>query len=160
MKKFLAGFLIGDCTPLNLFLKPVLLLGFRLYTAYVFFKSGLTKVDDSFKVTDMTLDLFQNDYMPFLSDSLATVSAYVASYSELGFSLLLIIGLFTRPAALALFILNAVAAYSLAQSDFASAAGHWQHITWGTMLAVIFTFGPGALSIDKWLSDKWQRATT
>ena len=37
--------------------------------------------------------------------------------------------------ALGLFILNAVAAYSLAQTDFASAAGHWQHITWGVILA-------------------------
>jgi len=156
MKKFLAGFLMGDCAPLNLFLKPVLLLGFRLYLAYVFFKSGLTKVDDSFMVTSSTLDLFKYEYMPFLSESLATVSAYVASYAELGLSLLLVIGLFSRPAALALFILNAVAAYSLSQTDFASAAGQWQHITWGVIIAVIFTFGPGALSIDKWLSNKWK----
>ncbi len=157
MKKFLAGFLIGDCAPLNLFLKPMLLLGFRLYVAYVFFKSGLTKVDDNFMVTSSTLDLFKYEYMPFLSEGLASVSAYVASYAELGLPILLVIGLFTRPAALALFILNAVAAYSLSQTDFASAAGHWQHVTWGVILAVIFTFGPGALSIDKWISDKWRR---
>ncbi len=156
MKKFLAGFLIGDCAPLNLFLKPVMLLGFRLYVAYVFFKSGLTKVDDSYMVTASTLDLFKYEYMPYVSESLATVGAYLASYAELALPILLVIGFLTRPAALGLFILNAVAAYSLAQTDFASAAGHWQHIAWGIMLAVIFAFGPGGLSIDKILSNKWK----
>jgi len=156
MKKFLAGFLIGDCAPLNLFLKPVLLLGFRLYVAYVFFKSGLTKVGDDYMVTSSTLDLFKYEYMPYVSESLATMGAYLATYAELILPILLVIGFLTRPAALGLFILNAVAAYSLAQTDFASAAGHWQHIAWGIMLAVIFTFGPGALSIDKWISNKWR----
>jgi len=158
MKKFLAGFLIGDCAPLNLFLKPVMLLGFRLYVAYVFFKSGLTKVDDSFMVTSSTIDLFKYEYMPYVSESLATVGAYLASYAELALPILLVIGLITRPAALGLFILNAVAAYSLAQTDFASAAGHWQHITWGVMFAIIFAFGPGALSLDKLISNKWRDA--
>jgi putative oxidoreductase len=158
MKKFLAGFLIGDCAPLNLFLKPVILLGFRLYVAYVFFKSGLTKVDDSFMVTSSTLDLFKYEYMPYLSESLATIGAYLASYAELGLPILLVAGFLTRPAALGLFILNAVAAYSLAQTDFASAAGHWQHVSWGIMLAVIFAFGPGGLSIDKLISNKWKNS--
>ncbi len=158
MKKFLTGFLMGECAPLNLFLKPAMLLGFRLYIAYVFIMSGLTKVDNSFKVTSGTIDLFKYEYMPYLSESIATFSAYLASYAELILPILLIIGLFSRPAALALFILNAVAAYSLSQTDFASAAGHWQHITWGTMLAVIFAFGPGTLSIDKWLSNKWKNS--
>ena len=156
MKKFLAGFLIGECAPLNLFLKPFMLLGFRFYVAYVFFKSGLTKVDDSYQLTAGTIDLFKYEYMPYLSESLATIGAYLATYAELVLPILLIIGFLSRPAALALFILNAVAAYSLSQTDFASAAGHWQHIVWGTMLAVVFAFGPGALSIDKWISNKWK----
>ncbi len=158
MKKFLAGFLIGDCAPLNLFLKPVLLLGFRLYVAYVFFKSGLTKVGDNFMVTSSTIDLFKYEYMPYVSESLATIGAYMATYAELFLPILLVIGLLSRPAALALFILNAVAAYSLAQTDFASAAGHWQHVSWGIILAVIFAFGPGSLSIDKLLSNKWRNS--
>lgn len=157
MKKFLAGFLMGDCMPANIIFKPLLTLGFRFYVSYVFINSGLTKVDDSFKVTSTTIDLFKYEYMPYLSGEIATIGAYLASYAELVLPVLLVIGLFSRPAALALFILNAVAAYSLAQTDFASAAGHWQHIVWGTMLAVVFAFGPGALSIDKWLSDKLKK---
>lgn len=156
MKRFLAGFLIGDCAPLNLFLKPVLLLGFRLYIAYVFIRSGLTKVGDDFMVTSSTIDLFKYEYMPYVSESLAEISAYLASYAELILPVLLVIGFLSRPAALGLLILNAVAAYSLALTDFASAAGHWQHITWGVILAVLFAFGPGSLSIDKLISNKWR----
>ena len=158
MKNFLAGFLIGDCAPLNFFLKPVLLLGFRLYVASVFFKSGLTKIGDDYMVTSSTIDLFKYEYMPYVPENIAEMGAYLATYAELILPILLVIGFLTRPAALGLFILNAVAAYSLAQTDFASAAGHWQHIVWGTMLAVIFTFGPGALSLDKLISNKWRNS--
>jgi len=150
MKKFLSGFLIGECTPANIILKPLLLLGFRLYVAYVFFMSGLTKISS----WSSTVSLFEYEYnVPLLPPEIA---AYMATAGELVLPVLLVFGLLSRPAALALFILNAVAAYSLSQTDFASAAGHWQHITWGTMLAVIFAFGPGTLSIDKWISNKWK----
>ena len=153
MKKFLAGFLMGDCAPLNLFLKPVLLLGFRLYVAYVFFMSGLTKIQS----WSTTVSLFEYEYnVPLLPPEIA---AYLATGAELLLPVLLVFGLITRPAALGLFVLNIVAAMSLAQTDFASAAGHWQHVAWGTMLAVVFTFGPGVLSIDKWLSNKWKNAS-
>jgi putative oxidoreductase len=150
MKKFLAGFLIGDCAPLDLALKPLLLLGFRLYVAYDFFLSGKQKISS----WSTTVDLFAYEYnVPVLSPEIA---AYLATGAELLLPVLLFFGLITRPAALGLFILNVVAAMALAQTDFASAAGHWQHVVWGTMLAVIFTFGPGTLSIDKAISNKWK----
>jgi putative oxidoreductase len=152
MKNFLAGFLIGECWPMNVVVKPLLTFGFRFYVAYVFFKSGLTKVDSNFQVTSTTIDLFKYDYkVPLLPPELA---ANLATYAELILPVLLVLGFIARPAALALFILNAVAAFSLAQTDFASAAGHWQHVVWGTMLAVIFAFGPGKISIDQWISDQ------
>lgn len=152
MKNFFAGFLVGDCLPINMVVRPILLFGFRFYVAFVFLKSGLTKVDSSFKVTQSTIDLFAYEYnVPFLSPELA---AYMAAYAELILPILLILGFFARPAALGLFILNAVAAISLAQTDFASAAGHWQHVVWGTMLASVFAFGPGKASVDQWISDK------
>ena len=152
MKKFLAGFLMGDCAPLNLFLRPVVLLGFRLYIAKVFFMSGMSKINN----WEMTLGLFQDDYkVPLLPSDLA---ATLATSAELLFPVLLVIGLLTRPAALGLFVLNGVAAYVLANSDFASLVGHWQHVLWAVMIGVIFTFGPGALSIDKLLSNKWKNS--
>ncbi len=150
MKKFLAGFLMGNCAPLDLALKPLLLLGFRLYVAYDFFLSGKQKMSS----WSTTVDLFAYEYnVPLLPPEIA---AYLATGAELSLSVLLVFGLITRPAALGLFVLNVVAAMALAQTDFASAAGHWQHMLWGTMLAVIFAFGPGALSIDKLISNKWK----
>ncbi len=152
MSHFLAGFLIGECKPMNLVMKPLLTFGFRFYVAYVFFKSGLTKVDSSFQVTNSTIDLFKYEFnVPLLPPEIA---AYLATYAELILPIMLVLGILTRPAALALFILNAVAALALAQTDFASPAGHWQHVLWGAMIAVIFVFGPGKVSIDKWISNK------
>ena len=151
MKNFLAGFLIGECTPMNLVMKPLLTFGFIFYVAYVFFKSGLSKVDSKFQVTSSTIDLFKFEYnVPLLPPELA---AYLATYAELLLPIMLVIGILSRPAALALFILNAVAMIYVAQTDFA-AVGLWQHTAWGAMIAVIFTFGPGKVSIDKWFSNK------
>ena len=151
MRNFLAGFLIGECMPMNMVVKPLLLFGFRFYTAYVFFKSGLTKVDSNLQVTASTIDLFKYEYnVPFLAPELA---AYLATYAELIIPILLVIGFFARPAALGLFILNAVAMLYVAQTEFA-AVGLWQHTAWGAMLAVIFAFGPGKVSLDQWISDK------
>ena len=151
MRNFFAGFLIGECTPMNMVVKPLLTFGFRFYLAYVFFKSGLTKVDDTFKVTDSAISLMADFKVPFLPVDVAT---YLAAYAELILPILLVIGFLSRPAALALFILNAVAAYALAHSEYASVVGNWQHILWGTMIAVIFAFGPGKVSIDSWISNK------
>ena len=154
MKRFLANILMANCKASRSILQPLLNFGFRFYVAYVFFKSGLTKVDDKFQVTQSTKDLFAYEFnVPLLPSD---VAAYLASYAELILPILLVLGFLSRPAAIALFILNAVAAYSLAQTDFASAAGHWQHIAWGAMLAVIFVYGPSKLSIDSWLNYKWR----
>ncbi len=149
MKKFLAGFLMGDCAPMNLVLKPLLLLGFRLYVAQVFFMSGLTKI----KTWSSTLSLFEYEYnVPVLPPQIA---AYMATAGELILPVALVIGLFNRPAALGLFILNLVAAISYPDI---STAGMKDHIIWGTMLAVLFTFGPGTFSIDKILSNRWKNS--
>ncbi|HIO91971.1 MAG TPA: DoxX family protein [Leucothrix mucor] len=147
MKKFLAGFLMGDCAPMDLVIKPFLLLGFRLYVAQVFFMSGLTKI----KTWSSTLSLFEYEYnVPILPPQIA---AYMATAGELILPVALVLGLFNRPAALGLFILNFVAA--IAYPDI-SAAGMKDHIIWGTMLAVLFAFGPGTISIDKILSNRWK----
>ena len=154
MKRFFANILMANCKASRVILQPLLMFGFRFYVAYIFFKSGLTKVDDKFEVTQSTKDLFAHEFnVPYLSSD---VAAYLASYAELILPVLLVLGLLSRPAAIALFILNAVAAYSLAQTDFASAVGHWQHIVWGVMLAVIFVYGPSKISIDSWINYKWR----
>jgi len=154
MSRFLANIFMGDCAASKSILQPVLNFGFRFYVAYVFFKSGLGKVDDQFKVTQDTINFFAEDYkVPFLSPEIA---AYLASYAELILPILLVLGIFTRPAAFALFILNAVAAYSLVTAGWSNPVAQLYHVLWGTMLAVIFVYGPSKISIDSWLADKWR----
>lgn len=147
-RSFFAGFLMADCLPTNLLLKPLLLLGFRLYVAQVFFLSGLTKIQS----WSTTLTLFEYEYsVPLLPSNIA---AYLGTATELIIPVLLALGLFTRPAALILFVFNIVAV--IAYADI-SPAGVQQHITWGVMMAVIFVFGTEKLSLDKLLSDYLKR---
>lgn len=125
---------------------PALDVGLRLFLANVFFKSGLTKI----QTWDSTLYLFREEYkVPLLSPDLA---AYFATGAELILPVLLIFGLFGRFAALGLFILNAVAAYSY--YDQLSEAGLLQHMYWGLLLAVLLLHGIGKWSIDTWLEKR------
>jgi putative oxidoreductase len=83
------------------------LLGARLYVAWVFFKSGLTKLNN----WESTLELFEYEYVVPVLDSVS--AAYLATVGELVLPVLLALGLFSRKAALGLFIVNYVAVISL-----------------------------------------------
>jgi len=144
-----AGFLMADCWPIDQFLKPVTLLVFRLYVAWMFFESGLVKIQSWFS----TISLFETEYkVPLLSPELA---AYLGTGAELVLPVLLAFGLFTRPAAFALFIFNITAVISYPYLwTVDGAGGFWQHVTWGAMIWTIFVFGPGKASID-YLISRW-----
>ena len=124
---------------------PALDIALRLFLANVFFKSGLTKI----QTWDSTLYLFREEYqVPLLPPEFA---AYLATSAELALPVLLTFGLFGRFAALGLFILNAVAAYSY--YDQLSPAGLLQHLYWGMLLAILLVHGLGKWSIDGWLEN-------
>jgi putative oxidoreductase len=128
---------------------PALDLGVRLFLANVFFKSGLTKI----QTWDSTLYLFREEYkVPLLPPDFA---AWLATGAELGLPVLLVLGLFGRFAALGLFILNAVAAYSYYEQ--LSEAGLNQHLYWGMLLAVLLLHGLGKWSVDEWLERRLRR---
>lgn len=128
-------------------LQPLLLLLFRLWIANVFFKSGLTKIDD----WDTTLLLFTEEYhVPLLPPAIA---AALATAGELGLSALLALGLGARFAAAGLFILNAVAVISYPGLTEATREFHYY---WGMLIAAVFAFGPGLLSLDAPLR-RWSR---
>jgi len=114
----------------------------------IFFQSGLTKIQS----WQSTLDLFAYEYsVPLLPPEIA---AYMATAGELILPVLLLFGLMTRPAAIGLFILNAVAAYAYSLTDFYNIVGMMDHILWGAMILVYVLYGPSPLSIDNWLSKK------
>lgn len=120
-------------------LAPLADLALRLWVANVFFKSGLTKIAN----LDSTVQLFTHEYqVPLLSPEIA---AYLGTFVELTFPVLLALGLGGRLAAGVLFVFNIVAVISY---PALGPAGLEQHQVWGLMLAVTLLHGPGKLSLD------------
>ena len=128
-------------------LQSLLLLGTRCYVGWQFTKSGWLKLTS----WDTTLGLFRNEYhVPLLPPEVAAV---MGTCGELGFPILLYLGLFGRIGALGTFFVNAMAVISYRQvllaEGFEAALG--QHILWGFMLLVVLVFGSGKISLDAWL---------
>jgi putative oxidoreductase len=123
--------------------QAILLLVLRCYVAWQFLKSALESVRD----WPGTLYLFKNEFhVPLLPPEFA---AYLGTGGELVFSCLLIIGLFSRPAAIGLFFVNAMAVISYpALWEGECSAPINDHFYWGTILLVIAAFGAGRLSVD------------
>jgi putative oxidoreductase len=121
----------------------------RFYVGWQFFNSGRIKIAD----WDSTLALFRDEYhVPVLPPELAAVTG---AMGELTFPLLLFIGLFSRPAALGLFFVNAMAVISYPQLfQFPCPAAINDHFYWGALLLVLAVFGPGRFSLDRLLAQK------
>lgn len=129
-------------------LAPLFDLALRLYVAWVFFRSGLVKIQS----WDATLYLFENEYeVPFLPPELA---AWLGAAAELTLPVFLALGLGTRFFALALFVFNAVAVISYPEL---SPAGLKDHILWGALMLVAIFHGPGKLSLDAWLCRRCEK---
>lgn len=125
------------------YLAPALDLFLRVFIANVFFKSGLTKIQN----WDSTLYLFTDEYqVPLL---LPEIAAYLATGAELGLPVLLVLGLLGRFAALGLFILNGVAVISYYASLSETGLSH--HLYWGILLTVLLVRGCGLWSLDVWI---------
>jgi putative oxidoreductase len=115
-------------------LQPLWLLFIRVWVAVIFFKSGLTKIDDF----ETTIMLFEHEYaVPFIPHVLA---AYSATFFELCMPILLVFGAFTRLAALPLLAMTAVIQFTYMD--------HMQHYYWAIMLSALIIFGAGKLSLD------------
>ena len=82
---------------------------------------------------------------PLLSPYAAAVFGTAA---ELTLPVLLALGIGTRAAALALFAVNIVAVISYPDL---SDAGFKDHVLWGALLLVVAVYGPGRLSVDRFL---------
>jgi putative oxidoreductase len=119
--------------------KHCTLLALRVWVGFVFLQSGLTKIQS----WETTIGLFDTVYaVPFLS---STMAAWIATATELFVPIVLMAGLWTRAAALALFTFNAVAVYSYPEL---SAAGIKDHQLWGLALWLLSVWGGGALTLD------------
>jgi putative oxidoreductase len=124
-------------------LQSLAALAMRVYLANVFLSSALTKLRD----WNITIALFENEYhVPVLSPAAA---ALLGTAAELALPLLLLVGLGTRFAALALFAFNIVAVVSYPDL---SDAGLKDHVLWGTLMLVLAVYGPGKLAVDRLVS--------
>ncbi len=128
---------------------PAILLYFRVYVAWVFFSSGLWKLNN----WEQNLAVFEYEYtVPLLNYE---VAAYLATFGELVFPVFLIVGLGTRFFAIALSVLNIVAVVSY-YATLAKGAGLVWHYLWGSMLLTNIIYGGGLASIDQWIRSKFQ----
>ena len=120
-----------------------LLIALRCYVAWQFLKSGIVKIEN----WPGTLELFHNEYHVLLIPP--NLAAYMGTGGELVFSCLLIIGLFSRPAAIGLFFVNAMAVISYPQLwEYECPAAVDDHFYWGILLLVVATLGAGRFSVD------------
>lgn len=119
----------------------------RLYVGWQFFKAGMVKLGD----WGATLALFRDEYhVPLLPAELA---AYLGAAGELVLPLLLFAGLLSRPAALALLLVNGMAVMSYPQLfSFDCPAAINDHFYWGMMLLALLVYGPGRISLDQALA--------
>jgi putative oxidoreductase len=137
--------LYGAAARLLDHLQPLLLLGFRLYVAKVFWMSGLTKLHD----WSITLALFTDEYhVPLLPPAAA---ALMGTATEVSMPVLLAFGIATRFGAFMLFFFNIIAVVSYAALPDIAVK---DHVLWGTMIGVVLLFGPGRISLDQWLEGR------
>ena len=133
----------------------------RFSVAAVFWKSGQTKVEGfaidlingTFQLGEprlaaSTLPLFRSEYqLPWLSPE---VAAYMATFAEHFFPVLILLGFATRFSALALI------GMTLTIQLFVYPDAYPTHGTWLAILLLLVAKGPGCLSIDHLIARRYR----
>jgi len=119
----------------------------RVSVAAVFWRSGQTKVD-GWHVSDATLFLFKDEYKLPLIDP--TLAASLATFAEHFFPVLLLLGLATRLSALALLVMTLVIEIFVYPDAWPT------HGTWAACFLLLMAQGPGKLSLDHLIAQRWR----
>ena len=118
----------------------------RLLIALIFWKSAMTKIE-GLSIKDSTFMLFQFEYnLPLIPP---TTAAYMATFCELVFPVLLILGLASR------FSASALLAMTLIIEIFVYPEAYILHGLWATAMLVIIARGPGVFSLDHLIRKKY-----
>ena len=113
----------------------------RFGVAAVFFLSARTKVEGLITLKPETFTLFTYEYhVPLLPPEIA---AYLATYAEHIFSILLVLGLLTRVSAAALMGMTLVIQLFVYPDAWPT------HLSWAGPMLYLLARGGGALSIDR-----------
>jgi putative oxidoreductase len=122
----------------------------RISVAAVFWMSGQTKVDD-WHLSDSAVDLFRDEYrLPLIDPS---VAAHLAAFSEHFFPILLVLGLASRFAALALLGMTLVIEIFVYPDAWPT------HGVWATCFLIIIARGPGIISLDYLLKRRFDHSS-
>jgi putative oxidoreductase len=121
-------------------------LGLRFVMARVFFPSGQTKIEElsivlPAEIKASTFQLFETDYASLPIPP--TMAAYAFTYAEFVLPVCLVVGFASRFAALGLLVMTVL-------MQIYVTPGLWwtTHIYWVSILMVLMSVGPGAISID------------
>ena len=118
----------------------------RLALAVPFWRSGILKWTGFFKLSDVAVSLFTDEFMLHLPGGpyhypIPTTMAFLSGCGEIMFPILLVLGLGTRLAALGLLFMTAIVELTVPDG--------WPiHITWAAMALAIMAYGPGRISLD------------
>lgn len=127
-------------------LAPIVLLAIRLWMADIFFRSGLLKIQDLGSATFLFTEVHPVPLLP------PVLAAYIATAVELVASTLLALGLCARLAALPMLAMTLVIQFIVGANDPAFHVD--EHYYWMFLLIIVIAFGPGALSLDRWLAHR------
>ena len=115
----------------------------RVGIAAIFWLSGRTKVEGFLTLTDSAYELFRTEHkLPLIPPEIA---AHLAAYAEHAFPILLVLGLFTRYAALALLGMTLVIQLFVYPDAWPT------HLSWAGLLLYLVGRGGGRLSLDRLL---------
>jgi len=127
------------------FLQPFILLAMRLFWGWAFFQAGYGKLEN---ISDIIV------YFEGLGIMWPTFSAYLVACSEVFFGLLLLVGLFSRVAAVPL-VIAMVTAYMTAHFDAVKALVtnpemfvNESPFLYMLTALLVWAFGPGMFSLD------------
>ncbi len=122
-------------------------LALRVALAVPFFKSGLTKWDGPFRVSEGALFLFQDEFRLHLFGAevpypFPDLMAAASGTAEIVLPILLVLGFFTRWAALGLLVMTAIIQITIPDG--------WAnfHLPWAAMALAILALGPGRVALD------------
>lgn len=126
------------------------LLALRVALAVPFWKSGLTKWDAPFALSENAVLLFSEEFRLHLFGAeiaypMPVVMAYASGAAEIVLPLLLVLGLTTRFAAFGLLVMTGIIQLTIPDG--------WAnfHLPWAAMALALVVFGPGKASLDRLL---------
>ena len=111
----------------------------RVSIAAVFWRSGQTKLE-GWHVSESAIELFRDEFKLPLIDP--TIAAYLATFAEHFFPVLLVIGLATRFSALALLIMTLVIQIFVYPDAWPT------HGSWAAIFLMLMALGAGRISLD------------